>query len=334
MIHDSLAPPVPDAPPSTPPAVDELGLYRNMQLIRFLENEFEALAKEGLSRGSLHLSEGQEAIPAGACAALRKDDYLTVTYRGHGYTVCKGCDVAKIVAEVCGRATGTCKGKGGKMHITDIEFGVLGANGIVAGGIPTAVGAALSSQMDGSDRVALTVFGDATINQGVAHESLNLAAVWKLPVIFLCENNQYGEMTPFDVTSPTPGVAERMAAYNIEGVTVDGNDPLAVFAVMTKAVEKARAGGGPTFIEAMTYRTCGHYNGDPGGYRAESEVEEWRGKGPIARFERHLLEGGQFTQADLDRATEEAKATVAKAHEFAVSSPAPSVDALAEDLYV
>lgn len=333
MIQDSIAPSVLDPRPLHS-EVDGLALYRNMKLIRALEVEFQSLAKEGLSRGSLHLSEGQEAIPAGACAALRKDDYLTVTYRGHGYALCKGTDVNRMVAEVAGRRTGTCKGKGGKMHITDVEFGILGANGIVAGGIPTAVGAALGAQMDRRDNVAMTVFGDATINQGAAHEALNLAAVWNLPVIFLCENNQYGEMTPFSVTSPTAGVAERMAAYGIEGVLVDGNDPIAVYEVVKRAVEKGRAGGGPTFIEAMTYRTCGHYNGDPGGYRDEAEVEEWRAKGPIVRFERRLLEGGRVTQADLDRATEEANAIVAAAHEFAVNSPAPSVEELTEDLYV
>ena len=309
-------------------------MYRNMQIIRALESEFEALAKAGLSRGSLHLSEGQEAIPVGACAALRKDDYLTVTYRGHGYAVCKGSDIGRIVAEVCGRATGTCKGKGGKMHITDVEFGILGANGIVGGGIPTAVGAALASQMDGKDRVAMTVFGDATINQGVAHESLNLAAVWSLPVIFLCENNQYGEMTPFSVTSPVPSVSERMGAYGIEAVRVDGNDPLAVFEATYRATEKARRGDGPTFIEAMTYRTCGHYNGDPGGYRSQSEIDEWKSKDPVSRFEIFLLERDLCGQEDIDRLREEARKMIGAAHEFAVNSPTPAPEALVEDLYV
>lgn len=334
MTSIPLAIPIPESRTAPLSAEDKLGLYRNMRLIQFLEAEFQTLAKEGISRGSLHLSEGQEAIPAGACAALRKDDTITVTYRGHGYAVCKGSDIGRIVAEVAGKATGTCKGKGGKMHLTDAEYGILGANGIVAGGIPTAVGAALSAQMSRKDQVAVTVFGDATINQGVAHESLNLAAVWNLPVIFLCENNLYGEMTPYGETSPVPNVTDRMAAYGIEGVRVDGNDVLAVFEAMYRAVEKARNGGGPTLIEAMTYRTCGHYSGDPGGYREESEVEEWRAKSPIFRYERHLLENEMMSQADLDRATEEAKAIVVAAHDFAMASPAPSLDSLTEDLYL
>lgn len=334
MIQSTHSDPSPSGRLPELSKTDLLGLYRNMQLIRALEAEFEALARDGFTRGSLHLAEGQEAIPAGACFALRKDDYLTATYRGHGYTVCKGCDVARIVAEVCGRTTGSCKGKGGKMHITDIENGVLGANGIVAGGIPTAVGAALSAQMSGTDQVAMTVFGDATINQGVAHESLNLAAVWKLPVIFLCENNLYGEMTPFGVTSPVSFVSERLSAYNIEAVQVDGNDPIAVFNATYGAVEKARQGGGPTFIEAMTYRTCGHYSGDPGGYRPDSEVEEWRTRGPIGRFEKYLLEGGHCLKVDLLTAASEAQAVIVAAHEFAINSPVPSVDSLMEDLYL
>lgn len=313
-----------DHPSSRLTPEQKLGLYQTMATMRHAENALSRLSQEGHLRGSLHLATGQEALPAGACLALRQSDNLTMTYRGHGYALAKGCDLGKVFAEILGRSDGLCQGKGGKMHLFDPPNGLLGANGIVAAGIPTAVGAALSAKLLQEDRIALTVFGDGAVNQGVAHEVFNMAALWKLPVVFLCENNLYAEMTPLDRSSAVTQVAGRMAAYNIPAQTIDGNDVLAVYDAVSQAAQRARQGQGPEFIEAMTYRTCGHYHLDPGlTYRTKEEVEKWEAQSPLRRYAEHLGSSGladDQTLAELDKL---AKQAVDQAVQFALASPPP-----------
>lgn len=314
---------------------DLIGLYRTMLTMRHFEEALMVQSTAGNLRGSLHLARGQEAIPAGVCLALRQSDSITMTYRGHGYVLAKGCDLGRVVAEICGRADGICGGKGGKMHIFDPEHGVLGANGIVAGGIPTAAGAALSAKLLKEDRIAVTVFGDGAINQGVVHEVMNMAGLWKLPLIFLCENNHYSEMTPLDRSSAVTKLADRTAAYAIESVIVDGNDVLAVYEATAMAADKARAGGGATFIEAMTYRTCGHYNLDPGlSYRTKEEVAEWETKSPIIRFAAWLTENSKATTQQLLDIEAESKGIVDDAVEFALASPFPDEATALQGVFV
>lgn len=309
----------------------QIRMLRNMLVMQHLEKRLMELSQQGVLRGSLHLATGQEALPAGACAALKKEDYLTVTYRGHGYVLAKGCDLKRVVAEILGKRDGLCKGKGGKMHLTDINNGLLGANGIVGGGVPVAVGAAMSAYIDGADRVAMTVFGDGTLNQGVVHESLNMASLWKLPVIFLCENNLYAEMTPLEESSAVTHLVKRMKAYDIEAKEIDGNDPLEVYETVRKARSRAVDGKGPTFIEAKTYRTCGHYQNDPGtSYRTKGEIEEWLEQAPIPSFEKVLAAGGVVTTGLRVEAEKEVEEAIA----FAMASPEPAVSELREDLFV
>ncbi len=302
-----------------------LGLYRQMKLMEAFEERLLALSQEGVLRGSLHLATGQEALPAGACAALDKNDAITVTYRGHGYILAKGGDLGRILAEILGREDGYCRGRGGKMHIFDQEHGVLGANGIVGGGVPTVLGSALAAKTLKDGSVSMTVFGDGAMNQGVVPESLNLAALWKLPVIFLCENNLYAEMTPLDRSTRAEEQYKRAAAYGMTAKRIDGNDVLEVYETVKEAAEACRKGKGPVFIEAMTYRTCGHYQLDPGyTYRSREEVDAWRAKSPINRFEAKLSELG-IKKKDIEKAAREGAEAVAKAEEFARRSPEPTM---------
>jgi acetoin:2,6-dichlorophenolindophenol oxidoreductase subunit alpha len=301
--------------------------FRQMIRLRHLENALTELSAAGQLRGSLHLCQGQEACPAGACAALRKDDALTATYRGHGYVLAKGTSLDAVVAEILGRATGLCKGKGGKMHLFDPEFGVLGTNGIVGAGVGTACGAALASKLSKSDRIALTVFGDGAINQGHLMECWNMGVLYKLPVIFFCENNLYSEMTPLTRSHGNRNITERAAGFGIPTEITDGNDPQAVFDSVSTAAERARSGEGPTLIEALTYRTTGHYQADPGtSYRTKEEVEEWRGRSPIERL-RTSLES-QAEQID----GEELK-LVAEAVKKALAAPVPSVNEATTEVF-
>lgn len=295
--------------------------YRQMARLHFLERELTALSQSGALRGSLHLAQGQEALPAGACAALNKDDYLTATYRGHGYVLAKGCDLDLVLAEILGKQTGLCTGKGGKMHLFDLQNGLLGTNGIVGAAVGTAVGAALQAWQDGTKQVAMTVFGDGAINQGHVHECLNMAALLKLPVIFLCENNLYAEMTPLDRSHGNTDLCARAASYGITLTSkVDGNDPQGVFEVVHAAVERARGGGGPAFIEAFTYRTIGHYQADPGtAYRSAEEVAAWKAKSPLALMERKL-----GSRASRIRAEEEERVQVAVQKALAALDADPS----------
>lgn len=300
-------------------AANAESFFRMMVRIRAVERELTALSQSGVLRGSLHLAQGQEACPAGACAALRQDDFLTCTYRGHGYVIAKGVPLEPVLHEILGRATGLCKGKGGKMHLFDQEFGLLGTNGIVGAAVGTACGAALTSWIDGSDKVAMTVFGDGAINQGHAMECLNMASLYSLPVIFFCENNLYAEMTPLERSHGNTDLCERARGFGIHTDTCDGNDPFEVFETVEKAVSRARKGKGPTFIEASTYRTVGHYQADPGtAYRTAEEVQEWREKDPIERLRPKVKKSSEIEEAELS--------TIAEIVKKAVAAPLPSAD--------
>lgn len=312
---------------------DFLRMYRTMLLIRRFEERATQYFLAGQIRGSFHPCIGQEATAVGGCFALRPDDYLTCTYRGHGQAIAKGLDPREAMAELLGRRTGCSKGKGGSMHFTDPRVGLLGENAIVGAGIPIATGAALSAQLESSDRVALTFFGEGTVNQGVFHESLNLAAVWRLPVIFFCENNLYSEMTPIRETVAIEHVVDRAAAYGIPGVVVDGYDPLAVFETTAEAAARARGGGGPTFIEAMTYRLAGHMIGDNEPYRTREEVAEWRAKDPIATFPRRLQGEFGVGAERIGQLEAEVEAEIEELSRFAQESAWPAAAEAVEDVY-
>jgi TPP-dependent pyruvate/acetoin dehydrogenase alpha subunit len=307
-------------------------LYYQMALIRAFEERLAQLFTAGEIRGSLHLCIGQEATAVGGCAALRKDDYMTCTYRGHGQSLAKGLDPNAAMAELLGKETGCCKGRGGSMHLTDVSVGLIGENAIVAAGLPLAAGAAFTAKMKKTDRVALAYFGEGATNQGVFHEALNLAAAWQLPVIFFCENNQYAEMTPIVKEVRVENMSARAAGNGIPAVQVDGNDVLAVYETTKQAVENARKGGGPTFIEAHTYRTAGHMVGDPEVYRTKAEVQEWRGRDPIVRYKQVLLSKG-FSEAEVDALGAKAVAAIDAAEEFARTSPFPDAATASEFIY-
>jgi pyruvate dehydrogenase E1 component alpha subunit len=312
---------------------DLLQMFEMMLLIRRFEEQCVQFYKNGEIRGSLHPCIGQEATAVGACYALRGDDTMTCTYRGHGQALAKGLDAKEAMAELLGRRTGCSKGKGGSMHFTDPRVGLLGENAIVGAGVPIAVGAALSAQLDRSDRVSITFFGDGAVNQGVFLEALNLASVWDAPVIFFCENNLYSEMTPISEMVKLEQLADRAAGFGIPGVRVDGYDPLAVYEATLAAVERARAGGGPTFIEAMTYRLVGHMIGDTEPYRTQEEVAEWKARDPILTFPDRLVEEFGIPQTEVDAVPAEVEATMAEVVRFALDSPWPSPDEVTDDIF-
>lgn len=296
-----------------------------MLTIRALEHRLTSLSQAGQLRGSLHLAEGQEACPAGVCAALNPLDGITMTYRGHGYVIAKGCDLNAVVAEILGRKTGLCGGKGGKMHLIDLANGVYGANGIVGAAMGPAAGVALSHKMSGNHGVAVTVFGDGAINQGHGHEVMNIAGLMKLPLVLICENNLYAEMTPLARSSAVTVPSERVSGYGIPAKIVDGNDVHAVFEATQQAVENARKGGGPTFLELKTYRVVGHYQNDPGtSYRTQKEIEEWKLKDPIARLAKAMKLKPDELQHEQDGATERVDSAI----QFALNSPYPEVSEL------
>ncbi|MCL4425728.1 MAG: thiamine pyrophosphate-dependent dehydrogenase E1 component subunit alpha [Firmicutes bacterium] len=307
-------------------------MYLRMLEIRGFETKALELFKQDRIRGSMHLYMGEEAVAVGACIDLRRSDYITSTHRGHGHCVAKGGDLKRMMAELLGRETGFCRGKGGSMHIADMESGILGANGIVGGGIPLAVGAALGLKRQGRDDLVVCFFGDGAINQGSFHEAANLASVWKLPVIFLCENNLYGLSTSVRDATANPNLADRALGYGMPGVTVDGNDVLAVHEAVGEAVRRARAGGGPTLIVAQTYRWEGHFTGDPNLYRTKDEIEEWKKKCPIAAFRGRLLADG-FTEAELKEIEDEVTRALDEAVNFGLGSPEPGFEVALEDVY-
>ena len=308
-------------------------IYQNMNRIRCFEMKAVSLFESNKLRGSVHLYVGEEAFAATVCSRLSDEDYIASTHRGHGHCIAKGAALDRAMAELMGKATGYCKGRSGSMHIADLSKGNLGANAIVGGGIPIATGAALASRMQGSGRVSVSFFGDGASNEGTFHESLNLAAVWKLPIIFVCENNLYGISVPAWQSTSVEDIGVRGAAYGIPGVTVDGNDVEAIDEAFQAAYERAKAGDGPTLIECKTYRWLGHWTGDPQPYRSREEVEEWKRKCPIKRYRERLLEEGLFTGDELNQIEREAQEEADKAAEFALNSPDPDPASLLDDVF-
>jgi acetoin:2,6-dichlorophenolindophenol oxidoreductase subunit alpha len=299
-----------------------------MWAIRRFEEAVDEMFARGMLYGTMHLSIGQEASATGACLALRDDDVITSTHRGHGHCIAKGADLGRMMAELLARDTGYCRGRGGSMHIADVGKGNLGANGIVAGGIPIAVGAGLALKMQGTDKVALSFFGDGATSEGAFHESVNLAAIWDLPVVFVCENNHYGMSMSVEEVSRLERVADRAAGYGIPGVTVDGNDVQEVYRAASEAVANARAGRGPTLIEAITYRWKGHSKSDQNLYRTREEIESWRQRDPIDRFEQAVLEAKTLDEAEVQKIRDEARDAVRDAVRTGQSGPPPSTDLL------
>ena len=308
-------------------------IYRIMVKIRRFDETIIQLYADGEIPGFMHLYIGEEAVAAGICAALHKSDYITSTHRGHGHCIAKGGRLDYMMAELFGRKTGYCKGKGGSMHIADLDIGILGANGIVGGGIPIAVGAGVGIQYKNDNDVVVCFFGDGATNGGLFHEACNLASAWDLPVIFVCENNQYAQTTPQTEHQKIHDVAERALAYNMKSVIIDGNDVIKVYETSLEAVKKAREGGGPTFIECKTYRWRGHWEGDPQPYRTQDEVEEWKLKCPLIRFRKYLIENKVERKQGLERIDKEIEDELQKAIEFARISPFPDPREALEDVY-
>ena len=311
-------------------------LLRQMHLTMVRIRGFEERAVELFMAqelpGFLHSYLGQEAVAAGACACLKQDDYITSTHRGHGHVIAKGLSLDRMMAELYGKTTGYCKGKGGSMHITDFSRGILGANGIVGGGIPIATGAALSAKMRKSQQVVVCFFGDGASNQGSFYEAANMAAVWTLPIIYVCENNLYALSTPHSFHQKTREISVRAVAFGFPGVTVDGNDPIAVYEAVACSVDRARRGDGPTLVECRTYRWLGHYVGDPGTYRPKQEVAAWKEKDPLPRYERYLEERGVLAREEMERVHQVVKEEVEAAVEFARRSPSPRPEDALEDV--
>jgi pyruvate dehydrogenase E1 component alpha subunit len=312
------------------PTERALGLLRTMLLIRAFEEKADELFAQGRVHGTMHLSIGQEAVAAGVCGALRPEDYILSTHRGHGHCLAKGADVRLMMAEFLGKETGYCRGRGGSMHIADVSSGNLGANGIVAGGLPIATGVGLSIQLRRSAQVCVAFFGDGAANEGAFHESLNLAAIWRLPVLFVCENNQYAMSMPVARSMNVERISQRAGAYGMPGETVDGMNVLAVFEAAAAAVDRARRGGGPTLLECVTYRYKGHSKSDTQRYRAKGEVEEWRARDPIARFVALLTDEGVLAGETARRLEAEARAAIDEALRFAEASPDPDPSTLLE----
>lgn len=309
-------------------------MYRKMLEIRLFEEKVFELYGQNLVPGTIHLYAGEEAVAVGVCSNLRKDDYIVSTHRGHGHCIAKGANLDRTMAEILGRRTGYCRGKGGSMHIADFSIGVLGATAVVGAGIPIATGVGLSIKLRGTGQVAACFFGDGASNQGTFHEGINLAAIWKLPVIFVCENNLYAMGTRQTQVMLTKHVSDRASAYGIPGVTIDGNDVLAVFQGTKEAVMRARNGGGPTLIECKTYRHKGHSRFDPATYRPKEEVEEWLSKDPITRLKKQLLQEFTTSNAVLEEIEREVTESVEAATQFAKESTFPTPETALEDVYV
>jgi len=304
-----------------------------MFLIRKFEEGAEDSYTRGLIHGTMHLSIGQEASAVGSCMSLSDEDKITSTHRGHGHCVAKGADLGKMFAEFFGKETGYCKGRGGSMHIADPSRGNLGANGIVGGGLPIAVGAALSAKRLGTGAVTVCFFGDGANNEGAFHESLNMAAVWNLPVVFICENNRYGMSTSTARSTAVRQIAERAAAYSMPGVTVDGNDFSAVTEAVDAAVARARRGEGPSLVENMTYRWRGHSKSDRNRYRSKEEIAEWMERDPIVAMSKLLVDHKILTEAEVGALEEDATRIIREAIDFAAASPDPKIEEATRDVY-
>ena len=312
-------------------------MLRRMMLIRKFDETVKDLVQSAELVGMAHCYIGEEAVAVGACTALRDEDYITGNHRSHGHPISKGGDVRRAMAELLGKATGYCKGKGGSMHLADFDIGILGESGIVASALPVAVGAAMGSKMQNTDRVVISFFGDGASNQGACHEAMNLASIWKLPVIFLCENNQYAVTTSFKETVSTENVSDRATAYNMPGVLVDGQDVMAMHEATVHAVQRARAGEGPTLLEAKTYRYEDHSEGlnrilrEP--YRTEEEIEFWRQRDPIDIHSKWLLENDVASQEEIDKVQNDVYEAIDDALQFARESPYPDEADLFTDLF-
>ena len=309
-------------------------MYEQMVRIRYFEERVKDLFAAGEMPGFVHLYLGQEAIASGVCATLNDDDYITSTHRGHGHIIAKGGELSKMMAELYGKVTGYNKGKGGSMHIACPELGILGANGIVSCGIPIATGAALSAKYRNSGQVTVCFFGDGASNEGAFHESLNAASAFNLPIVYVCENNLYAVGTRQSKVRKIEDIADRASSYSMPGVVVDGNDVVAVYEVAKEAVERARAGEGPTLVECKTYRWRTHFEGEPDTYRPPEEVAAWRAREPIAPFRKMLIDQKIFKQKDLDLIDEAVIEDLDQAVEFARNSPLPQPEDALQDLWV
>lgn len=313
---------------------DLLRMYKTMLLIRRFEERAILEFQNGVLPGFIHSYIGQEAIAVGVCAHLGMDDRIVSNHRGHGHCISKGADINRMMAEIFAKKTGYCKGKGGSMHIADFEIGMLGANGIVGAGLPIATGSALAAQLEGGDRVSVVFFGDGAVGEGTFHESLNMAGIWKLPIVYVCENNMYGVNTPTSYSMAAEHVADRAAAYSMPGVVADGNDLFTVYETAKKGVERARAGDGPTLIEFETYRWRNHFEGDGlPDLRPKEELAQWQEKCPVAFVERHLLESGLADRDALDAINAEVLSQVQAAVDFAIESPLPDPEDALEDVF-
>jgi pyruvate dehydrogenase E1 component alpha subunit len=310
-----------------------LEMYEKMVTIRRFEEKVKELAKGGALPGWSHVCIGEEAGVVGSCAALKKDDYMTATHRGHGQTIAKGVGLKGLMAELMGKKDGVCQGKGGSMHVADAEFGAIGGIAILGAGVPIACGAGLSAKLRGTGQVALSFFGDGASNQGVVHEAMNIAGLWKLPVIFFVESNQWAELSRRSSHLCIETLATRAAGYGMPGVKVDGNDVVAVYEETSKAVERARKGEGPTLIDSITYRWDGHYVGDPVVLRPDGELEEWMKKCPIKRLEKTLCDEGHMDDAGKAEIEKKVDAEIEAAVEFGKQSPLPPEEDLYKNVY-
>lgn len=312
---------------------EKINLYRKMLEIRTFEERVFELYGENLVPGTIHLYAGEEAVAVGVCANLREDDYIVSTHRGHGHCIAKGARLDRTMAEILGRRTGYCKGKGGSMHIADFTVGVLGATAVVGAGIPVAAGAGLSIKLRNTDQVAACFFGDGASNQGTFHEAINIASVWRLPVIFVCENNLYAMGTRQTDVMLVRDISKRATSYGIPGVSVDGNNVLAVHEAAEAAVKRAREDDGPTLLECKTYRLKGHSRWDPATYRPKEEVEDWLKKDPIRRLELSLLSEGDLSETESLEVKKSVKNDVETAVKYALASPHPEPEEAMEDVY-
>ncbi|WP_100398966.1 thiamine pyrophosphate-dependent dehydrogenase E1 component subunit alpha [Bacillus sp. FJAT-44742] len=309
-------------------------MYQKMCEIRHFEDTVHEVFGKGIIPGFVHLYAGEEAVAVGVCSHLTDSDSITSTHRGHGHCIAKGCDLNGMMAELYGKATGLCKGKGGSMHIADVEKGMLGANGIVGGGFPLAAGAGLTAKLKKTNDVAVCFFGDGANNHGTFHEGINLAAIWNLPVVFVAENNGFAEATPFHYASSCKSIADRAAGYNIPGVVVDGKDTVAVYKAAQKAVERARRGEGPTLIECKTYRNYGHFEGDAQTYKGEEADKHLKEEDAILKFRQYMLSSELADEKQLNAIDERARKAVEEAVAFAEQSPMPDSEDLLKDVYV
>ena len=308
-------------------------LLEDMIRIREFEEKVQRLFLQGLIHGTTHLCQGQEAISIGVARAMDPEDYVTMTYRSHGHAIAKGMDITAIFAELMGRANGVCKGKGGSMHLTDFSKHVIGSFGIVGAGLPVALGAAMSAVIRGENRVSVTFFGDGATNIGAFHETLNMASVWKAPVVFVCENNIYGEFSRIDETTAVQKLSSRAAAYHMPGVTIDGNNVLEVMDAAGQAVRAARNGEGPSFIECVTYRHRGHSRTDPAKYRPDAEVKAWLGYDPISLYANWLEENGILQKSDVEQRFKQIRGEIDTAADSAEASPWPDAQEALTDVY-